>query len=191
MPEANGNSDAGEEEPDLERLPSPKSDLERSLDTRMSEYLVSERPAPLPAADDKMRKYKDFPVNEKILNFMTETVIVIDYSFQNILNNIKSVQARCRSASIDRLLNTNIGSNPVTGIENYFNDLTSISLECDYVCASDLSTIYKWVSYNDLFDRPPKAPRERKIPTVRNLERDILYYDQNAILVSPDGKGRG
>jgi hypothetical protein len=107
------------------------------------------------------------------------------------MNNVKSVQARCRSASIDRLLKTNIGSNPVTGIENYFNNLECISLQCDYACASDLITIYKWVSSNDLFDRPPNAPSERNIRSVSKLEREILYYDNDGILISPDGKGRG
>jgi hypothetical protein len=138
-----------------------------------------------------LRMYEDFPVNEEILNFMKETIIIIDFSFQNMMNNIKSAEERCHSASIGRLLNTNIGSNPVTGVKNYFNDLTSISLVCHYACASDVTTVYKWVSTNDLYARSPNAPSERDIPTIRKLTRDILNYDKNGILLTPHAHERG
>jgi hypothetical protein len=123
------------------------------------------------------RKFKDFPVNPEILKFMSETVIVIDYSFRNLLNNVKSVWRRCQSASIARLLNTRIGSNPVTGVENWFNDIESISLMCDYSCASKVAKIYELVTSNPLFERPPKAPTEREIPTIAKITKEILNYD--------------
>jgi hypothetical protein len=108
---------------------------------------------------------------------MNETVIVIDYSFQNLINNVKLVWRRCQSTSIARLLNIRIGSNPVTGAENWFNDIESISLMCDYACASKVTKIYELVTSNPLFKRPPKAPTEREIPTIAEISKDILRYD--------------
>jgi hypothetical protein len=115
---------------------------------------------------------------------MSETVILVDYSFQNLLNNVKSVWHRCQSTSIARLLNTKIGSNPVTSAENWFNDIESISLVCDYACASKVAKIYELVTSNPLFERPPKAPTEREIPTIAKITKEILNYDQNGNLGS-------
>jgi hypothetical protein len=154
----------------------------------MSQFYASQSLSLSPTKFHNLRMYEDLPVNARILDFMTETVLVIDYSFQNIMNNVKSVQARCRSASIGRLLNTNIGSNPVTGVENYFNDLGCISLICDHACAFKVTEIYKWVSSKHIFERPPKAPIRCQIPTIKKLTRDILDYDKNGILLSPDAE---
>jgi hypothetical protein len=131
-----------------------------------------------------MRKWKDFPVNELILDYINERVIVIDFSWQNLMNNVKSVQERSPSTSIARLFNTMIGSNPVTGIENYFNDLGPISLTCDYACALEVTRLYMQVATKILFKRSPKAPAKREIPTIIKMTRDILKYDQNGILRS-------
>lgn len=132
------------------------------------------------------RKWQNFPLNEQILDLMNETVIVIDHSFQNIFNNVKSVYERSPSTSIARILNTMIGSAPVTGVENYFNDLKQVFLTCDHAVASKVIEIYKWVSTKILSKRSAKAPSEKKIPTIRKMTRDILNYDQNGILKSPE-----
>jgi hypothetical protein len=174
----------------LESLPGNLG-LESLPNSSMSEFYAPQNLSLCPAELLNLRIYSDFPVNARILDFITETVLVIDYSFQNIINNIKSVHARCRSESIGRLLNTNIGSNPVTGVENYFNNLRYISLNCDHACASKVTEIYEWVSSKDLFDRPLKAPIPCQIPKIKKLSRDILNYDKNGILVSPDPEVSG
>jgi hypothetical protein len=132
------------------------------------------------------RKWADFPLDPRILDFMSETVIVADYSFQNLVNNVKSVWTRHQSTSIARLLNTKIGSNPVTGAKNWFNNLESISLMCDYACAFKVSKIYEQIDSNPLFERPPKAPTKREIPTIISMAKDIHKYGQNGILGSTD-----
>jgi hypothetical protein len=115
---------------------------------------------------------------------MSETVVLIDYSFQNLQNNVKSVWRRCRSRSIARLLNINIGSNPVTGAENWFNDIEHVSLVSDYACASKVTKIYELVTSNPLFERPSKAPTEREIPTIAKITKDFLSYGWNGDLKS-------
>jgi hypothetical protein len=130
------------------------------------------------------RKFLEFPVNREILKFMSETVVLIDYSFQNLQNNVKSVWRRCRSRSIARLLNINIGSNPVTVAENWFNDIERVSLVCDYACASKVTKIYELVTSNPLFERPSKAPTVREIPTIAKITKDFLCYGWNGDLRS-------
>jgi hypothetical protein len=131
------------------------------------------------------RKYRDFPLNPEIMKFMCETVIMIDYSFQNLMNNVKSVWGRCQSTSIARLLNTRIMSNPVKGAKNYFKDIEFISLMCDHACASKLTKIYEQVTSNPLFARPLNAPAKREIPTITKMTQEILKSVQKGSLRSP------
>jgi hypothetical protein len=125
------------------------------------------------------------------LKFLNEIVILADYSFQNLKNNVKSVWRRCQSASIARLLNTSIGSNPVTGAQNWLNDAESISLMCDYACARKVTRIYELVTSNPLFQRPPNAPTEREIPIIAKITKDILRCGQNGNLEPPQASEGG
>ena len=135
--------------------------------------------------DYSLRKWKDFPVDEEILEFMNERVIIIDYSFQNIRNNVKSVQRRSPSRSIANLLDTRIGSNPVTSFENYFNILRPIFLTCDYACAFKIAKIYRQVPSNILQRRPPLAPKKRGIPTITKMAKDIQNHTKTSAETEP------
>lgn len=140
---SNSNEDSSDEKI-LEDIEGPHSGP-KPLPDMKPEVSAPAPPMPTvrPAEEYSLRKYKDFPVNEQILDYMNETIIVIDHSFQNLFNNARSVYARSPSASIGRLLNIRIGSNPVTSAENYFNNPRRISLMCDYECAHKLTVIYK------------------------------------------------
>jgi hypothetical protein len=122
---------------------------------------------------------------------MSEIVILVDYSFQNLQNNVKSVLRRCQSASIAWLLNTSIGSNPVTGAQNWLNDIESISLMCDYACARKVTKIYELVTSNPLFQSPQKALTEREIPTNAKITKDILRCSQSGNLERPQASEVG
>jgi hypothetical protein len=177
-PQENENANPDHSESHWEDLISQFSQSKLPLDSipeNSDSFVMTERQSRVYSR----RKFKDFPVNPQILEFMNETVILVDYSFKNLLNNVKSVWHRCQSKSIARLLNTRIGSNPVTGAENWFNDIESISLKCDYACASKVAKIYELVTSNPLFKRSPKAPSEREIPTIAKITKEILNYDQN------------
>jgi hypothetical protein len=179
---SNSNEDSSDEKipQDIERTHSgPKP-----LPDKKPEVSGPAPPIPTvrPAEEHNLRKYKDFPVNEQIIDYMNETIIVIDHSFQNLFNNVRSVYGRSPSASIGRLLNIRIGSNPVTSAENYFNDPRRISLMCDYECAHKLTVIYDQVGSNMLNERPAKAAKKRRINTIKKIAKDILSYDHNGIL---------
>ena len=139
---SNSNEDSSDEKipQDLEGT----YPLTKPLPVKEPELSAPAPPTPplRPAEDHNLRKYKYFPVSEQILEYMNETIIVIDHSFQNLFNNVRSVYARSPSPSIARLLNIRIGSNPVTSAENYFADLRRVSLKCDHETASKLAEIY-------------------------------------------------
>ena len=130
----------------------------------------------------RKKRLKDYSVDREILDFVNERIILFDYSFQSIKNNVRSVQARSPSRTLARLFNSQLGPNQSATVENTFNDLEPISLICDYEVASKLSNIYGQVSSNILYERSSSARKRQTIPTITKIRKEFMNYDKNGTL---------
>jgi hypothetical protein len=113
---------------------------------------------------------------------MNERIIIFDYSFQSLSNNLRSAQARSPSPSIARLFNLTHPPNAIIQAKNTFQDLTQISLICDLSNAQKITTIYSKINPNLSQNRDPKSWPTQEIPNITKITKEILRYGQNGIL---------
>jgi hypothetical protein len=115
-------------------------------------------------------------------NFIKERIIIFDYSFQSLSNNLRSVQARSPSLSVARLFNLTHPPNAITQAKNTFQDLTQISLTCDLSNAQKITAIHSKINPNLSLNRDPKSWPAQDIPNITKITKEILRYGQNGIL---------